>query len=223
MSWWSYINGAITVAPMGRTQAEKRYVLDSCLSHLPRVTGSEGDMNVYVIQKNGHNLSSSHDEFGKRTNNLTTYHGDKSRDRGMLNRQTEYILVVDGALRDREFDETFREFMKWIVRLGKRISIENVFVEIKDYEKSTTIKNTPFQKEEYSYKDAFYDLFESPSWSKNNKTGEINWCEYLLWDSMKGSRYPMKLAYKYFNDPENDAEVERRMEYQRGRNAKENK
>ena len=57
MSWWSYINGTITVAPMGRTQAEKRYILDTVLEHLPRVSGgSEGDMNVYVIQKNGYNF-----------------------------------------------------------------------------------------------------------------------------------------------------------------------
>lgn len=62
MSWWSYIHGTIEVFPMGRTQAEKRYILDTVLDHLPRVTGSEGDMDVYVIQKNGYNSSSSCDE-----------------------------------------------------------------------------------------------------------------------------------------------------------------
>ena len=215
MSWWSYINGTITVSPMGRTQAEIRYILDTVLDHLPRVTGSEGDMDVYVIQKSGHNCSSSHDEFGQRTNNLATYHGYKSRDKGMMNRQSEYILVVDGALRDREFDEVFREFTKWVVRLGKRISIENILVEIKDYEKSTLIRNTPMQKEKYAYTDAFHELYEWPSWVQENKTREVNWCEYLLWDNAKDSSFPMKLMYKYYNDPENDAEVERRMDYQK--------
>lgn len=52
MSYWTYVNGTVIVSPMGRTQAEKRYILDTVLSHLPRVTGSEGDMNVYVIQSN---------------------------------------------------------------------------------------------------------------------------------------------------------------------------
>lgn len=75
MSWWSYIHGTIVVSPTGRTQAEKRYVLDTVLDHLPQVTGSEGDMNVYVIQKNGHNSSCSHDEFGQRTNNLIDRYG----------------------------------------------------------------------------------------------------------------------------------------------------
>lgn len=51
MSYWTYINGTITVSPMGRTQPEKRYILETVLNHLPRVTGSEGDMNVYHSEK----------------------------------------------------------------------------------------------------------------------------------------------------------------------------
>ena len=70
MSYWTYINGTITVRPMGRTQPEKRYILETVLNHLPRVTGSEGDMNTYIIQKNGYNSSCSCDEFGEVTNNL---------------------------------------------------------------------------------------------------------------------------------------------------------
>lgn len=58
-------------------------------------------MDVYVIQKNGHSGSSSHDEFGERTNNLVDWYGNRTRSRGMLRTQDEYILVVDAALRDR--------------------------------------------------------------------------------------------------------------------------
>lgn len=52
MSNWSYIQGTITASPIGRTQAQKRYILDTVLAHLPIVSGSEKDMDVYVIQKN---------------------------------------------------------------------------------------------------------------------------------------------------------------------------
>ena len=55
------------------------------------------------------------------------------------------------------------------------------------------------------------DLFEKPSWWNN--TGEVNWTEFMMWNRAKGSSYPMTLAYKYFNDEENDKEVERRMNY----------
>lgn len=57
MSWWTYINGNIIVHPMGRTQAEKRYILDTVLAHLPLVAGSEGDMNIYIqFRKMGQTL-----------------------------------------------------------------------------------------------------------------------------------------------------------------------
>lgn len=126
MSYWTYIQGTITVRPMGRTQPEKRYILETVLNHLPRVTGSEGDMNVYIIQKNGYNSSCSCDEFGEVTNNLVDRYGYKSRNRGWLQTQDEYILVVNAALRDREFEQTYREFIKWFVRLCKRVGCKDI-------------------------------------------------------------------------------------------------
>lgn len=53
MSSWTYVHGTIVVSPLGRTQHEKRYILETVLDHLPVVTGSERDMEVYVIQKEG--------------------------------------------------------------------------------------------------------------------------------------------------------------------------
>lgn len=215
MSYWTYINGTITVNPMGRTQAEKRYILETVLNHLPIVTGSENDMNVYIIQKNGYKSSSSSDEFGERTNNLVDRYGNKSRDGGWLEIQEHYILVVNAALRDREFKQTYKEFMKWFVRLCKRVCCEDVLVEIKGYNKSTVIKDRTIQRKKYSWKSVFDGLYEKPSWVNKIKGEykEPNWCEYLMYDTAKDSRYPMLLAYKYFNDEDNDKEVERRMDY----------
>lgn len=51
MSSWTYVHGTIVASPPGRTQHEKRYILETVLDHLPVVTGSERDMEVYVIQK----------------------------------------------------------------------------------------------------------------------------------------------------------------------------
>lgn len=211
MSYWTYINGTITVCPMGRTQPEKRYILETVLNHLPRVTGSEGDMDVYIIQKNGYSNSCSCDEFGEVTNNLIDRYGRKNRNRGWLQTQDEYILVINGALRDREFEQTYKEFMKWFVRLCKRVGCKDVLIEIKGYDKSTIIKNRNIQKEKYSFESVFDNLFEEPSWCNNSK--EPNWCEFMIYDKAKNSDYPMMLAYKYFNDKENDKEVERRMNY----------
>ena len=202
MSCWTYLHGTVTVRPMGRTQAEKRYILDTVLEHLPLVTGSERDMDVYVIQKNGESSSCSCDEFGESTNNLVDRYGNKSRRSGWLRTQDEYILVVDGSFRDRMFEQTFKEFQKWLCRLSKRISVEDVLVEVKGYEEKVSIRNT---------NDVYGRMFESPTWC--NDDGDPNWCEFMMWDRAKDSDYPMMLAYKYFTDEENDKEVERRLNY----------
>lgn len=82
MSRWTYVHGTITVRPMGRTQAEKRYILETVLDHLPVVTGSEGDMDVYIVQPKGYESSSSCDEFGNSTNNLFDRYNQKAEEMG---------------------------------------------------------------------------------------------------------------------------------------------
>lgn len=211
MSYWTYVHGTIVVTPMGRTQAEKRYILETVLDHLPIVSGSERDMNVYILQKAGHNISSSHDEFGERTNNLRDRYGDRSFRRGWLETRDEYILVVDGSLRDRMFDETFREFQKWLCRLAKRIDVEKVQVEIRGYGQKILIQDS--WEDDYKYG----QMYEMPTWCHGKKEeqlgtyGEPNWCEYLMWERGKDTRWPMALEYKYFRNEKNDAEYERRL------------
>lgn len=172
MSAWVYVNGTITLSPMGRTQAEKRYILDTVLAHLPLVTGSERDMNTYVIQKKGYNSSSSHDEYGYRTDNLTDGYGSKCRRRGSLRVQDEYILVIDGSLRDREFEETFKELVKYLCRLSDRIAVDDVFVKINAYDREKIITNK---------NDSFGDMYTYPSWSFGGEKDNYNWCEHLMW------------------------------------------
>ena len=169
MGFWTHINGVITVAPMGRTQAEKRYVLETVLDHLPIVTGMERDMDVYIIQKNGSSSISSCDEFGYTTNNLISRDGFKSRDGGWLKCQDEYILVVNGSLRNRDFHRTFKEFNKWLCRLSKRVIVKNIMVDIdSDFEGFFFKNEMPYRR-----------MFETPSWVDENS---CNWCEYLMWE-----------------------------------------
>ena len=223
MSYWTYVNGTIQLDCMGRTQPEIEYIINTILDHLPCVSGSERDMSTYLIKKEGHNTSSSCDEFGEVTDNLKDCYGQRNRHRGWLQTQTKYILVVDGSLRDSEFEQTFREFQNWLCRLAKRVQIEDVLVEIKGYDKSTVIRNT---------NDVYTNMFEWPSWCRNNihkhwkleeklkmyhpekEYNEPTWCEYLMFSRAKNSDYPMLLGYKYYGDEENDAEVERRMDYE---------
>ena len=197
MSCWTYVKGVVEVEVPGRTQAEIRYVLESVLDHLPCVTGSEGDMNVYVSQRAGYNCSSNHDEFGLKTNNLKDYEGFKTRKCGWLETQSRYMLTVDGNLRDRAFKETKREFLKWLCRLAKRLNVCSVVVKICDYGQSMIIsKAAPFDQ-----------MFE---W----KDDEKRWTSYLFWERDPQSYWPLKLADKYFDDKYIGEELKRRYEWQ---------
>lgn len=47
---WTYVQGLIELGAPGRTQAEKDYILQTVINHLPKVTGSEGDrLNVHSV------------------------------------------------------------------------------------------------------------------------------------------------------------------------------
>ena len=192
MSWWTYVKGVFEVSVPGRTQAEIRYILESVLDHLPRVTGSEGDMNVHIVQEAGYRCSSSHDEFGMKTDNLIDFYGCKSR-RGMLHTQDRYMLAVEGDLRDTEFEETKRSFLKWLCRLAKRINVCSVVVMISEYGHSMIISDAaPF--------DSMYE------WGDNEKL----WTNYLRWERDPGSDMPLMLADKYLSDNEVSEELKRR-------------
>lgn len=198
MSAWTYITGIITVDPMGRTQPEKRYILDTILEHLPRVTGSERDMHVHVLQKHGYNSSCSHNEFGEwipwKENHT----------------QTEYFVIIEASLRDRYFEETLRELSKWLNRLAKRAGIKDILVKLSGW----GMQSWQWKELVISNPKPYEQMAEWPSWT-DESGGEPMWCEYLMWERAKDIEYPMLLAYKYYNDPENDTEVERRMEYAR--------
>lgn len=198
MSYWTYINGTITVNAIGRTQAEKEYILRTVLNHLPLVTGSERDMETYLIQTKGYNSSSSVDEFENCSNQLINSYGTHSQKYGWLKTQSKYIIVVDGAFRDRTFNTTFAEFNTWLCRLAKRACIDKVLVEL-----TGEGRNYVFDDHGGIYR----NMFEYPSWSCLNDDGEPAWWEYLYWqpDSVG---FPRQLAYKYYIDPDNDKRVE---------------
>ena len=188
MSWWTYINGTITVYPQGRTQAEKRYILETILSHLPKVTGSEENMYVHIVQKIGYNSSNFWDEF--------EIPSDKE-----IKIQDYYILVFEASLRDRTFKETFKEFNKFLNRLAKRVLIENILVSVKDFSKEFIFKN----EKPYS------EMYEQGSYGENDKPA---WWEYLMWAKGADTDLPMVLEYKYHNNLKNNEEYKRRKSWE---------
>ena len=209
MSYWTHIMGVINVNPAGRTQHEMTYIVNTVLDHLPQVTGSEGDMRVFVNVDTRHNSSSSHDEFSMRTNNLTDRYGDHSRKHGWLQSSDEYYLTIYGDLRDRMFNETFREFQTWLCRLAKRVCVNQINVTI------TADDHKPYHLTMDSWNNPYSEMFEYPSWGRPEK--EPSWYEYLMWEADPYSGMPMAHVYKYVNSDSVDTEMERRIDWREKR------
>ena len=190
MSYWTHIRGTMRVSCFGRTQHEVRYILETVLDHLPAVTGSEEDMTVSIVERN-YNIYCSHNEFGVR---MPKHQRFKYAD--------TYLLVVDGDLRDRVFAETYREFIKWLMRLAKRVWVDDVVVDINDEVRHEIIRY-----------DDLGDYVEGMSWNTDGKS--INWCEYLLWEQGFETCLPMALECKYTDNESNNNEFIRRLRRRR--------
>lgn len=205
MSIWSYITGSIHVNPLGDSQPQKRYVLETVLAHLPRVCGCEGDMDVYVNQKNGHSSSCTIDEFGQRSNlgdfELRSKHGVY-----VFRTQGAYIITVDGRLRGVCYEEAYKMFLKWMCRLSKRVLVYDMAVKITCFDREMLLTDC----------DVFLDMFEEPHYLFGEYGGDPNWCEFMLTERANNSQLPMLLEYKYYNNKENDEEIMRRVEFRNG-------
>lgn len=149
MSSWTYVRGLIELDVPGRTQAEKNYILQTVIDHLPKVTGSEKSMNIYTIQTAGHDSWQNFDEFYNRVEDFKT--------------QSRYFLVLDGNLRDRYYEDTFKELNKFLNRLGKRLMVDSVYVRLYNYEHSHIFTNK---------NNCYGNMFDS----------EDPWYNYLMWE-----------------------------------------
>ena len=116
MSMWTYIRGLIELDVPGRTQAEKDYILQTVIDHLPKVTGSERNMEIHTVRAYGHDMWSNRDEFDNLSLDFKT--------------QSRYFLVLDGNFRDRYYEDTFKELNKFLNRLAKRIYIESMYINL---------------------------------------------------------------------------------------------
>ena len=189
MSVWSYIQGYCQVDAIGRTQEEKEYILKTVLNHLPVVQGSEEDMYVHIIKAGGHDSSANFDEYGKRTNNLKTMrYGEYYSSRcGHIELQSNYYLFIEGHLRDVGFTTAYRQFVKWLTRLSKRVTVR--FVDV-------LISGDYGYMEKRICTSGFEELFVKLSWLGENNQHikpfegyNHNWCEHLMWDNEEDISY----------------------------------
>lgn len=150
MSNWAYIYDTLIVEPIGQTNHEKLYVLNTVLDHLPVINGSEDGMQIYINRlDHGAYIVQNTDEFKDQTNNLRVSPYNYRNQKGDFKVMEQYCITVVGNLRDREFEETFKDFQKWLCRLSKRVMTSKVLVQIQDYFKSSVINYSAWDNPYY--------------------------------------------------------------------------
>ena len=202
MSAWTYILGMVSVMPIGRSTAETKYILETVLNHLPEVTGSEGNMHVHYLPSSYDGAIRNHNEFGQITKWMRSnefYETEFSRSNTVKN---QFHIILEAHLRDREFEQTKRELLKWLCRLSKRVSVIDLSVKLSDRIGRTLTLSDP---------KPFNAMAERVSWK--TKGCEKAWWEYLFWEQDPFSDMPLKLVWKYGDDPVINAEMQRRLEW----------
>lgn len=191
MSLWTHVFGMIEVGLYEDSPAKSRCAVEVVLEHQPKVTGSEGAMNVALLATPGSYDWISCNEFGEWCE-------------GGIKIPNQYLIILSGDMRDRTFEQTKRELTKWLVRLSKRLWVRKILVRLDgDCGESLVFDNAePFSNMNEIGVD--YD-------------GEITWLSHLFGDYDPYTGYPLELMEKYHNDPEIDAEMDRRREFFRKR------
>lgn len=118
MSIWTHITATVFIDTCTNTEDIESYVKDS-LKNAPRITGSEGDANVFVNAMVGYNESIYGDcdkcRFLLSDGNCSASVSDECV---VSNYQTNVAITIVGMLRDKRknsAEKEFKAFLKYIL------------------------------------------------------------------------------------------------------------
>lgn len=116
MSRWTYVTGAVVLDTYSNNAIKE---VEEFLKTAPKITGSEKNAEIFINQPNGNNVfeSSWSEELG---------------DYVLKEYQTDVILTIHGALRDREIDRTKTEVSSFLDALKKKFDIDFKSIQVMD-------------------------------------------------------------------------------------------
>jgi len=131
MSEWSYIHTSLTVDLM-KCVHNPEEELKRILEFAPKITGSEGGPDIFINVKSGHNTfvggDCEHCFYGNTIKYYKTGGFSCKRPEEYkcpeADFQTICIITIHGGLRDRNIEQTrkeFKEFKKYLKRAGLEI------------------------------------------------------------------------------------------------------
>lgn len=127
MSLWCYVRGLIVADTFAEYTPAALYRAQCVVDHLPRITGSERDAQLYVTTKCGNN------QFTYGWDELHQYSNlGGGRRRNCFEAQSEVLISICGDLRDRWLPQTLPEVTRALARLASRLFIDSCIVSVED-------------------------------------------------------------------------------------------
>ena len=159
MSQWTQVSGVIHIDTFARSTAEAMYLARTIIGNLPRVTGSERDVQFHLNVPEGATYWSGTDEFGRDSNLYNDPSGEP-----WFATQPNIVATIHGNLRDRTFRETLREVTIMLNRLSARLYVDRCIISVKGQGRTF--------------------IFDSPVWLSQNMT--LDYRERLLPSAPQG-------------------------------------
>ena len=135
MSKWVYVVGTIEVETYNRSEKPKKY-LKNLIKDAPKITGSEGPVEVFVNIPSGHNVSVTGDcnacPHGKLKGSDIVCKRKEGDQCTTGYYQTRALITLYGNLRDREIKQTEEEYSAFVRFLEEDcgLGIDNVALNI---------------------------------------------------------------------------------------------
>lgn len=129
MSMWTHLTACLSIDTcIAEKRSELRRQIKEFLKSAPKITGSEGNAEIFINIKSGHNYSTNYDcEHCKYSDTLkdVIHEGREYQecdapdgyDNCSATYQTCVVISIQGDLRDRRVEQTteeFKDFLKYV-------------------------------------------------------------------------------------------------------------
>ena len=123
MSRWTHITSCMSVDTCIENRKRIKKSIVDYINKAPKITGSEGDAEVYITLQRGYNISS----------------WKRNKNNDFVHYQSCIIISIQGDLRDKDGETTKEEFINFLNYIKQKYIVRDYSINIEDEWKDESI------------------------------------------------------------------------------------
>lgn len=123
MSRWTHITSCMSVDTCVENRKRIKKSIIDYIDKAPKITGSEGNAEIYIALQRGYNISS----------------WKKNKDNDFIHYQSCIIISIQGDLRDKDGETTKEEFINFLNYIKQKYIVRDYSINIEDEWKDESI------------------------------------------------------------------------------------